>query len=124
MRIYLDTSAFVKRYSEETGSDVVNYVFESDHEIVSSHWTLAETAAALDKKVVKRQITPEERDKSLAIFFSDIASRDITFIKLSDEFVYPMIEKILQHHISADDALQLFSCLVSLSPLPWVTSSG
>lgn len=32
MRIYLDTSAFVKRYCVEEGSDMVEEVFESGNE--------------------------------------------------------------------------------------------
>ncbi|RMF91434.1 MAG: PIN domain-containing protein [Methanobacteriota archaeon] len=115
MRIYLDTSAFVKRYSDEEGSDIVNKVFES-HEIVTSHWTLAEAVAAIDKKVARRQITVDERDFSLSVLFSDVLGK-VTFVKLSDEFLYPVIETVLSHHISADDALQLFSCMVSLSPV-------
>ena len=70
MRIYLDTSALVKRYCEEVGSDVVNDVFESDNEIVTSYWTLAEAIAAIDKKVAKRQISEEERDFVISVLFS------------------------------------------------------
>ena len=50
MRIYLDTSALVKRYCEEESSNVVNDVFESGNEIITSYWTLAEAIAAIDKK--------------------------------------------------------------------------
>lgn len=117
MKVYLDTSAFVKRYCEEDGSNVISDIFESDNEIVTSHWTLAEAIAAIDRKVAKKQITVEERDLSLSILFSDILDKNIALVRLSDEFLYPIIEKILTHHISADDALQLFSCIVSLSPL-------
>ena len=101
MKIYLDTSAFVKRYCEEEGSEIVNEIFESGKEIVTSYWTLAEATAAIDKKVTKRQISAEERDFVLSFLLSDVFDRNI----------------ILTHHISADDALQLFSCIVSLSPI-------
>ena len=59
MRIYFDTSAFVKRYCEEEGSGMVSEIFESSNEIVTSYWTLVE---AIDKKVIKGQINEEERD--------------------------------------------------------------
>jgi hypothetical protein len=39
------------------------------------------------------------------------------FVKITNEFIEAIIEIILTHHISADDALQLFSCIVSLSPI-------
>ncbi len=117
MRFYIDTSAFVKRYSKERGSEAINRVFESEHELATSHWTLAETVAAIDKKVAKKQITKDERDLAISVVFSDILDKNIIFTKLADEFLYPVTEKILEHHLSADDALQLFSCMVSLSPI-------
>jgi len=123
MRIYLDTSALVKRYCEEGGSDVVNDVFESDNEIVTSYWTLAEAIAAIDKKVAKRQISEEERDFVISVLFSDVLNR-ITFVKISNEFIEAIIEMILAHHISADDALQLFSCIVSLSLIFLASDKG
>ncbi len=116
MRIYLDTSAFVKRYCEEEGSDVVNEVFESGNEILSSYWTLAEAIAAIDRKVAKRQISEEERDFAISVLFSDVFNR-VTFVEISNEFIEAIIEMILAHHISADDALQLFSCIISFSPI-------
>jgi predicted nucleic acid-binding protein len=78
MRIYLDTSAFVKRYCDEEGSDVIEEVFEGDNEIITSYWTLAEAIAAIDKKVAKRQISEEERDFVISVLFSDVLNR-ITF---------------------------------------------
>ncbi|KAF5436211.1 hypothetical protein C5S35_09295 [Candidatus Methanophagaceae archaeon] len=116
MRVYLDTSALVKRYCEEEGSEVVNEVFESDNEIITSYWTLAEAIAAIDKKVAKRQISEEERDFVISVLFSDVLIR-VTFIKISDEFIEAVLERILAYHLSADDALQLFSCSVALSPI-------
>ena len=85
MRIYFDTSAFVKRYCEEEGSEIVNEIFESN-EIITSYWTLAEATTAIDE-----------------------------FIEAIIEMM--IIEMILVHHISADDALQLFSCIISFSPI-------
>ena len=117
MRIYFDTSAFVKRYCEEEGSGMVSEIFESSNEIVTSYWTLAEATAAIDKKVIKGQINEEERDFVLSLLFSDVLDRNITFVKISNEFIEAMSEIILTHHISADDALQLFSCIISFSPI-------
>ena len=123
MRIYLDTSALVKRYCEEVGSDVVNEVFESSNEIITSYWTLAEAIAAIDKKVAKRQISEEEKDFVIHVLFSDVLIR-VTFMKISNEFIEAILEGILAYHLSADDALQLFSCIVSLSPIFLAADKG
>ena len=117
MRIYFDTSAFVKRYCEEEGSEIVNEIFESENEIITSYWTLAEATTAIDKKVTKGQIREDERDFVLSLLLSDVLDRNITFVKISNEFIEAIIEMILVHHISADDALQLFSCIISFSPI-------
>ena len=119
MRIYFDTSAFVKRYCEEEGSEIVNEIFESENEIITSYcyWTSAEATTAIDKKVTKGQIREEERDFVLSLLLSDVLDRNITFVKISNEFIEAIIEMILVHHISADDALQLFSCIISFSPI-------
>ena len=50
------------------------------------------------------------------MLFSDVFNR-VTFVKIYNEFIEAIIERILAHHISADDALQLFSYIVSLSPM-------
>ncbi len=77
---------------------------------------MAEAIAAIDKKVAKRQISEEERDFVISVLFSDVLIR-VTFIKISDEFIEAVLERILAYHLSADDALQLFSCSVALSPI-------
>ena len=51
MRIYLDTSALVKQFSSEEGSDIINTTFQKCHEgeliLVTSYWSLLEAMAAI-----------------------------------------------------------------------------
>jgi len=53
---------------------------------------------------VKRQISEEERDFVISVLFSDVLNR-MTFVKISNEFIEAIIERVLAHHVSADDAL-------------------
>lgn len=66
-RIYLDTSAFLKEFSEEPKSEIVHRIFEMCRErkvtIVTSRWTINESVAALDKKRKMGEITDSERDQ-------------------------------------------------------------
>jgi hypothetical protein len=116
MRIYLDTSALVKRYCEEEGSELINALFESDNELITSSWTLAEAIAAIDRKVVKRQISAEERDFIIAVLLAEVAEH-LTLLRFSDEFIDAIIARILAHHLSANDALHLVSCSMSQAPI-------
>ncbi len=51
--IYIDTSAFVKRYHIEAGSEKVNYIFREGmngkRTIYLSYWVISETINAIDK---------------------------------------------------------------------------
>ncbi len=61
--------------------------------------------------------------KQLVFIFTDVLNH-ITFVKISNDFIEAMIGKILAHHISVGDALQLFSCIVSLSPIFLAADKG
>jgi len=53
LKAYLDTSALVKRYLKEEGSEKVDSIFERAYEekaiIVTSQWNLGEAAVVFDK---------------------------------------------------------------------------
>ena len=85
---------------------------------------ISRTTAAIYKKVTKRQISREERDFVLSFLLSDVLLRNVTFVKISNEFIEAIIEIILTHHISADDALQLFPGIVSFSPIFLASDRG
>lgn len=118
MRVYLDASALVKKYCPEIGSVFIKKIFSMKTiERVTSEWSLLEIVAAIDKKVLKRQITLDERDEALTIFLSDIQLFRITFVKFTSEFLRPTSTLIVKHHISAADGLHLFSAIASISPV-------
>lgn len=60
MRIYLDTSAYLKGFNEEYRSDVVEDIFDKCEkgrlEIVTSLWTISEAIAALDQAFRKKGV--------------------------------------------------------------------
>jgi hypothetical protein len=53
MRYYLDSSALVKRYISEPGSDSVDDIFEGalfgSNVIIISYWNIGEAATVFDK---------------------------------------------------------------------------
>jgi predicted nucleic acid-binding protein len=57
---FLDTSALVKRYHREPGSDAIAALFaEQDRRIIISELSIIEFGSALSKKVREGEITPE-----------------------------------------------------------------
>ena len=62
MKVYfLDTSALVKRYHQERGSQVIDAVFaEQDRQIVISDLSIIELGSALAKKVREGEISVEK----------------------------------------------------------------
>jgi PIN domain nuclease of toxin-antitoxin system len=58
--IYLDTSALLKRYIQETGSEEVRKLLEEADEIATGVITRVETASAIARLVRSQAITAEE----------------------------------------------------------------
>lgn len=53
-RVYLDTSAYLKEFSQEAGSETISRIFTAcergETVLVTSQWTLSESIAAVDRK--------------------------------------------------------------------------
>jgi len=61
IRAYLDSSTFVKQFTEEKGSKVAHKLFTAcengEIELATSQWTIGESIAAIDKKFRRDEIT-------------------------------------------------------------------
>lgn len=125
-KVYIDTSAFVKLfYTKEVGSDIVKQLFELANakriHIVISFWAANEALAAVDRLYHKRKlITRDQRNVIIATIIRRIKSwsepkatsgstPSITCVYVDNDLVKASREFILVSHISADDALHLYS---------------
>ncbi len=76
MNIYIDTSAYVKEYHDEPGSDIVHSIFENAKSgrdtLIISLWTKSETINTVDKHFMRHELDEEEYNKVLGAIFSDI----------------------------------------------------
>lgn len=119
-RIYLDTSAFLKEFSEEPKSEIVHRIFEMCRErkvtIVTSRWTINESVAALDKKRKMGEITDSERDQVIFTMLRTveelIEKGQIFAISLTNDVARFSTAIITDKHLSADDAVHLYSAIV------------
>lgn len=62
----MDSSAFVKEFSEEIGSEIAHRLFsmceEGRIDLITSYWTIGESIAAVDRKFRKRELTEDQMD--------------------------------------------------------------
>lgn len=112
--MYLDTSALVKRYVEEDGSDRIDSLFEGayreDVVLFTSQWNIAEAAVVFDKYGRKGGI---DAQKTLKLFFSELELMvRMGFFKIVPVtgLIAESIPVILSHHIYVADAIQIVSC--------------
>jgi predicted nucleic acid-binding protein len=113
MKVYfLDTSALVKRYHRERGSQIIDALFaEPDRRILISDLSIIELGSALTKKVREGESTPEKYHRALGFFCQDIVDETIQVETMGDEDKAVAAALIEQYGLCANlrtlDSLQL-----------------
>jgi predicted nucleic acid-binding protein len=110
---YFDTSALVKRYHLEQGSERMDQLFaDPTATLLTANITLAELTSALDRKRQDGVLTQETLNYVLAAVSCDL-HEDFWLIELDRAHVLLSQELILRHHLRTLDALHL-AVLLSL----------
>ena len=74
--LFVDTSALVKRYSEEVGTAVVDELIEdTDEPILITSLTVIEMTSAFRRKFNRGELTEHQRDDLLIAFFEEATER-------------------------------------------------
>lgn len=114
-KVYLDSSALVKRYVNEDGTDIVDSIFKDANlrntVICASLWNIGEVIGVFDRydrqKIVKRT---EVLDK----FLNEIKrlSSDGLFevVDINSALIEEAAAYVIRYHIYIADALQIASC--------------
>ncbi|RLI78906.1 hypothetical protein DRP07_10620 [Archaeoglobales archaeon] len=124
-RVYLDTSAYLKEFSQETGSETIFKIFSACEKgeivIVTSQWTLSESIAAVDRKQRRGEISLDERDAVVATVLDKtmklVRKDSLVLVPVTSQLVKTSWRIILERHVSADDSIHLLSALVTLSEI-------
>jgi len=119
LKLYLDTSAWVKRYLLEEGSLEIDLAFEraaaKSHELVSSSWNIGECLGVFDKRMQKKELSESEFNRILQGFFRetcDLLGRGGFLLSpVSMEILAECWDLILEEHVYQADALQLKTSL-------------
>jgi predicted nucleic acid-binding protein len=108
---YFDTSAIVKIYHKELGSDVVDRILESkEHGFAISFWTVLEFMVAFSAKRKRKGLSEEALRVTISRFLKDILDK-FTVRSVNDELVASAISIANKHALPSADCLQLTGAL-------------
>lgn len=106
---YLDSSALIKRYVLETGSQELADVFADPAPIATSKVTLVEVAAALARRAREGTLTGERNATLLAALRADLAHAAL--VAVDDDVLDRASDLCSRHALRTLDALHLASAL-------------
>ena len=117
---YLDTSALMKRYWTETGSDVVTELFEglgNSDALATSQLTALEMNSALARLLESRQMDLGEYQRVLDRLARDIDDYVFTVMPVHNELITEAISIVRRYSLRALDALH-FTSAIAANELP------
>lgn len=110
MRVFFDTSAFVKKYVEEPGTEKVLEICDQAEQLVLCVICLPELISTLSRLVRERKLTGGDYHKLRDLIFSEIEDAEICY--LTPEVVTQTIRCLENNVLRAMDALHLGCALV------------
>jgi len=109
--LFFDTSALVKRYADEQGTETVDGLIENaDETIVITSLSVIEMTSAFRRKYNTGEITETERDGLLVAFFEE-ATETYTVIPVAETAFENAFDLVLEDDLRTLDALQLGTAL-------------
>lgn len=109
MIFFFDTSALIKRYVQEKGSNIVDNLMDSADEIFISAITRIESISAARRLLEERSITKSDFNVFKNNLDSDFPF--FTVVGFSEFIEKSAIELIEKHQIKTLDSIQLACCL-------------
>lgn len=118
--LFFDTSALVKRYHEESGSDAVDDLFERDSVVVISSITAIEMVSAFRRNYNRGELSAAEMGQLVSSFFSE-AESDFLVVRVQESLFEFSFDLVLEEDLRTLDSLQLSAALSMPSPIDGVT---
>jgi len=107
--IYIDSSAFVKRYVKEEGSDAVQSLIQRGEDIATSKLAYPEILSAFARKERAGELARGLRKKLLDQFEADWKS--VFIVELHDELLPTMKLLLTKYPLKGADTVHLSSAL-------------
>jgi predicted nucleic acid-binding protein len=107
---FFDTSALVKRYYKEPGTDPVDDMVEDERSVVITSLTVIETISAFRRKYNREDLNEQDVNSLLAAFFEE-ALDDFVILPLEESIQQFSFDLILEDDLRTLDSLQLSAAL-------------
>lgn len=106
---YFDSSALVKRYALEKGTQRVDAIFqEKDRVLIIANIGIVEIYSALSKKKREKEINEEDFTFAIAKFEEDIKEKTFQFLEVDNSHILKSKNLLLKHNtLRTYDALHL-----------------
>jgi len=110
VKTFFDSSAFAKRYIEETGSRIVDDICYNATEIAVSVICIPEIISALNRRVRERSLSRQDYDTIKQYLSGDV--RDALIVNLTPEVIMASTRLLESSPLRTLDALQMACALV------------
>jgi predicted nucleic acid-binding protein len=119
LKLYLDTSAILKRYITEPGTETTDIIFDKaetgELTITLSLWNIGEALGVLDEKRRRGWLTETEFEQTLNLFAGELVKlmriKSIEIVPVQTEILTNTWNLLLKHHVHVADALQITTCI-------------
>jgi predicted nucleic acid-binding protein len=119
VKVFLDTSAFAKRYVAEQGSDEVLAMCQQADSLVVSVICLPELASTLSRLVREKKLSKADYLKLKRNAMADMA--DIDVCQLTPEVLASVVSLLELHPLRAMDAIHV-ACALACKPDVFVSA--
>jgi predicted nucleic acid-binding protein len=119
MKVFLDTSAFAKRYVAEQGSDEVLAMCQQASSLVVGFICLPELISTLSRLVREKQLTKAAYQKLKGDAMADLA--DVDVCQMTPEVLASVVSLLELHPLRALDALHV-ACALACKPDVFVSA--
>lgn len=113
MKVFLDTSAFAKRYVFEDGSDNVVALCQQADSLVVSVICLPELISTFSRLVREKRLAKADYQKLRADAMADLA--DVDVCQITPEILASVVSLLESHPLRAMDALHVACALAVVS---------
>ncbi len=113
MRVFFDTSAFVKRYIEEPGADKVIEICMKAEDLVLSVVCLPEMISTLNRLVREDKLSRSDYEKTRDLILKEI--EDVQICYITPEVAARTIKCLENNPVRAMDALHI-GCALAVEP--------
>ncbi len=118
LKLYLDTSAMLKRYISETGTETMDLIYDKAETgeliITISLWNIGEALGVLDEKRREGWLTEKEFKQTLNNFGEELLKlirlKSIEIVPVQSQILTDTWGPLMTYHVYEADALQIATC--------------